>query len=327
MDTFYQLTSSDQLTGLVWTNIVFSRPGQVWEISEKTTNKIRATFNHSLGLPLGRNRWLFEGSSCSDPGASADYRTLNLHLDVEQPGHFCCDDGTCFNSELVCDNRADCYDKSDERNCSLVVTKFGHNLNRTPLPFNQADGKFSISAVLTILNVYDIDEADSSVDVEFLLQLEWLDSGLMFRFLKEDSNRNRLSYMEEKSIWTPQIIFEVLKKETPTEPLQFFVIRKKPPKATYERDYLESYDGSENPISLVMKRRLIILCPFDFQSFPFGSQSCTFRFYLQGRDNELAELRPTIANIGPPHLGPFNINNWTIQFNYNKFTNTKYAGR
>ena len=89
---------------------------------------------------------------------------------------------------------------------------------------------------------------------------------------------------------------------------------------------MESYDGSDNPISLVMKRRLIVLCPFDFQSFPFGRQTCTFRFYLQGRDNELAEVKPKIANIGPRHFGPYLINNWTIEFNYNKFTNTKYTG-
>ena len=179
---------------------------------------------------------------------------------------------------------------------------------------------------MTILNVYDINEAESSVNLEFLLHLEWLDSGLEFKFLKENPDRNRISDKEENSIWTPEIIFEVLKKETPVEPPQYFVIRKKPPQPIFERDYIESYDGSDNPISLVMKRRLIILCPFDFQLFPFGRQSCTFRFYLRGRDNELAEVRPTIANIGPPHFGPYIINNWTIEFNYNKFTNTKYTG-
>ena len=33
---------------------------------------------------------------------------LKLQLDVEQPGHFCCDDGLCVASEKVCDGVADC---------------------------------------------------------------------------------------------------------------------------------------------------------------------------------------------------------------------------
>ena len=38
-------------------------------------------------------------------------RELLLHRTVPQPGHFCCGDGTCISSELVCDNNQHCEDR------------------------------------------------------------------------------------------------------------------------------------------------------------------------------------------------------------------------
>ena len=57
-------------------------------------------------------------SGCSDPGKN--YCALNLHLDVEQPGNFCCGDGTCISSELVCDNVAHCSNSEDETDCHIL---------------------------------------------------------------------------------------------------------------------------------------------------------------------------------------------------------------
>ena len=65
------------------------------------------------GLPVGFHRWYFPTSACTDPRDLGEeevtYRTLNLQLDVEQPGNLCCDDGgACISSSLVCDGFPDC---------------------------------------------------------------------------------------------------------------------------------------------------------------------------------------------------------------------------
>ena len=272
-------------------------------------------------MPVGKNLWTIPADDCSDPG-QPQHRPLNLHLAVEQPGNFCCDDGTCVDSELVCDNKVHCRDKTDERNCSLVVHKEGYSHILPPFTDGQ---QFSISAAVTVLNVFDINEDDSYIDIVILLHLHWFDSGLKFHFLKENQNRNSLTQSMKETIWTPKIIFEDLKKETPVEEPQFFVSRLTGPELN-ETDYTESYDGTDNPMNLLMKRRLILICPFLFQSYPFGIQTCVFRLYLQGGDNELAQLRPNISSIGPRHFGPYLIDSWAIEANHDHFTNIKYIG-
>ena len=72
------------------------------------------TKDTTTDFPIGVNGWHFLDSDCVDPGQQVSYctvlyctvlyctgqqvRSLNLHLEVEQPGHFCCEDGTCVDS-------------------------------------------------------------------------------------------------------------------------------------------------------------------------------------------------------------------------------------
>lgn len=71
-----------------------------------------------LGCSVGTN--VFLCWYCWPPDPGRDTRSLNLHLAVSQPGSFCCDDGTCIPSELVCDGDSDCSDQTDERSCEMV---------------------------------------------------------------------------------------------------------------------------------------------------------------------------------------------------------------
>ena len=49
------------------------------------------------------------------------YRRLSLHVAETQPGHYCCGDGLCLSSNMVCDGNQDCTDRSDERHCTMVL--------------------------------------------------------------------------------------------------------------------------------------------------------------------------------------------------------------
>ena len=78
--------------------IVYSEQTQSWQIVNITnTDQVFASMNGSEGndFPIGLHQWMFERTDCSDPWDD-EFRSLQLHRDVRQPGYFCCDDGTCL---------------------------------------------------------------------------------------------------------------------------------------------------------------------------------------------------------------------------------------
>ena len=95
-------------------------------------------------------------------------RQLNFHKYVE-PGNFCCNDGTCFTSEHVCDGAYNCATEEDEDDCAKV---------KLPTHYNKYDPPNEIFVNLTIVDIMDINEEDSTFDIYFgmIIKLRFLDS-------------------------------------------------------------------------------------------------------------------------------------------------------
>ena len=110
VDSFYMLGEGERLTGYTQTFMLPSTDRTRWEIRDSFTNDLLAHTKDSAEFPIGRRSWYFEpaGNVSKCEGSSRD---LLLHLSVEQPGHFCCGDGVCISSELVCDNNQHCNDR------------------------------------------------------------------------------------------------------------------------------------------------------------------------------------------------------------------------
>ena len=177
---------------------------------------------------------------------------------MEQPGQYCCDDGTCIHSELVCNNFANCQDRSDERNCTTIdMPEYGYNKNLPSIGFkNDKKRLLRINSTFTFLNIFDIDEGESSFDLYFMIHFEWFDDDLQFRFLKDDDNDNTLSLELVKQIWTPDVEFDVIEKVIKESKPRYYVTKKGAPKLEGHIEVKEVYEGSENPINLWMKNRI-----------------------------------------------------------------------
>ena len=101
MDVFYLMKSSFEFFGyLGLSSITFSVMENSWKIRRSEGGEELAE-RQGMDLPLGRNTWNFSLQNCEG-------NILKLHLDVDQPGNFCCDDGLCIDSQKVCDGTADC---------------------------------------------------------------------------------------------------------------------------------------------------------------------------------------------------------------------------
>ena len=316
IDRFYVLRSESELLGVTSTRMILSSNSNRWEIVDRNDKaKIFAFTNQSGLIPLGKHRWYFQEESCGD-------LDLNLHREVEKPGHFCCEDGSCIESELVCNNFPDCQDETDEKNCSLLIQPGANYKNYLPSISIEKGKKIllSINTTFTVLKVFDVNEEESFIDILFKLHLEWFDKSLYFQFLKYSDNENILVSEDNiAKIWKPEPIFEMIKsKDQINNEDQIFISRKKTPTLATDK-IREIYPGESNNLNLVKLNRQIFICPFVNTNYPFGKAAdCGIIFHLQGVSESLTNLKPRLINEGPTAIGQYLIENWTIQSEIDK---------
>ena len=83
---------------------------------ECSASLLLQTSSHTTSnIPIGINKWTFPAD-----GYKRTARMLNFHKNVAQPGNYCCNDGTCFTSELACDGIRHCQSGEDEVNCTMI---------------------------------------------------------------------------------------------------------------------------------------------------------------------------------------------------------------
>ena len=122
VDTFYVMKRATEFRGYIQTGIVYSDLTARWEIVNMTnTTHVLAFMEHDedINFPLGLHPWYFIESNCTDH-PDKQFRSLNLHLEVAQPGTICCHDGACIDSQLVCNDFPDCRGGEDEANCTFL---------------------------------------------------------------------------------------------------------------------------------------------------------------------------------------------------------------
>ena len=94
---------------------------------EKTIGISKNTFD---SLMLGRSSWMIEG----DSPACSDEKSYNIPLKLSGCGEeeFTCNDGQCIDINKRCDQIRDCRDRSDEKDCKLIVLEEGYSKNIIP---------------------------------------------------------------------------------------------------------------------------------------------------------------------------------------------------
>ena len=95
----------NEFTGYTQSMIKYSNVTNRWEIWNEFDKMLIATLNYTSNLPYGVHSWYFTDSLFCTNDHGDHTRYLNLHPEVEEPGSFCCNDGHCISSELVCDSQ------------------------------------------------------------------------------------------------------------------------------------------------------------------------------------------------------------------------------
>ena len=125
VDSFYTYKAPTEFQGFINSKVIYNFENDQWEIiifikNETTTlNKTVASLNPSHEKnPLGLKSWNVSKEVCDDNHDSTvtdGLRSLHFHLEVEMPGEFCCHDGQCISSELVCNGFSNCNGDEDEQ--------------------------------------------------------------------------------------------------------------------------------------------------------------------------------------------------------------------
>ena len=268
-------------------------------------------------------------SKCTDQGVP--WRLLNLHIEVDQPGHFCCDDGKCIKSQYVCDNVKHCDDKSDETNCSMVIfpesydkllppTKLDDDISFSYQSVNSIQSLTTIEGNFKVLDLLDVNEIDSTFDIYFKLDLKWYDVNLKYKYLNDMNEKNAFYQDELDEIWTPKIQF--IHVENNDDVIKFgdtIFIKKENSSAKLTgglenlRVY-EIYEGSHHSINILTKRKMKFSCPFEnIKNYPFGIQKCSLHFYISGVANGLTKLDCNIESPEQKTVGQYEVRDWTLR--------------
>ena len=300
VDAMFVMLNSDQFLGYTNSMMRYSVERSRWEIvSTINTTNVLAFMRTQSDFPLGLNDWYFLDSNCSDPGQ--EFRALHFHLDVKQPGHFCCDDGTCLDSQLVCDDFSDCDDGSDENNCTFINFNLHspkHNTETPPTEIKNGKKKpIVLNATFNVLDIFGIDEVDSTFDLHFILEIQWSHHFISFEFLKSNDYHNFLLKTLKENMWIPKVEFseiaEVIQSSR-NDNDNVIVLRRGKPRLDTHLDSVRSsevYTGQENPMKILIERRIKFSCSFDsIKNFPFGRQKCSLKFQLVEASNHIKTI-------------------------------------
>ena len=106
-----------------------------------------------------------------------------------------------------CNQHPDCRDRSDEKNCKVLVLGEGYNKNVPPVPVDGRDnGKVSVSVFIDILKLVDIDKEDYSIDIQFSIFLKWVEDRATYQNLKTRWSLNALTQEDIQLLWLPKVI-------------------------------------------------------------------------------------------------------------------------
>ena len=287
---------------------------KTWQISHYFFKDMTVTLLDSSRRPFGKLVWKVANYSCNQ-GQTVE---MELLLSTCLEDQFTCNDGTCIPLENRCDNKQDCNDVSDEKQCKIVALDEGKYLkDKTPPPLEEGKN-LQVMLSMNIFNILDIREVQNIIVLKFDLETTWLDSRLQFYNLKIDPGMNTLISVEKLMIWVPTILFSntdigVTSKNDEESFITILRNQKGNLIGSEVNEDIMVYEGSQNEIKFNRVYKSEFICTYDMRFYPFDIQVCTIDLVVDGSTAKFIDLLPgKLVYSGEPDLSQYYVMGFDI---------------
>ena len=238
-------------------------------------------------------------------------------------GFFTCNDGLCIPMSKRCDQTAHCEDKSDEKNCKLVIIEDNYNKNIAPFTVDQVTEEIeavNINVSSEIIDILNVDEVEQAFEVKFRLFLSWYDVRLIFHNLKTSRMANSPAIDEAQRLWIPNVIFDNTKNNDVLtyDPLAKFTVSREGTLVLSEEtvvDEINVFNGIENKIIYDRIFTKKIKCIYQLQLYPFDTQECMVNLEVGKYERNIMKIFPqSIEMKGETMLAQYFITGWKLEF-------------
>ena len=317
VDTFYIFVNATYMLGYTSSEIILNEKYKQWEIRNRVSGVVSAIMNDTRRFPIGMNKWYFINETCRD--SVGNYRHMKMHLDVDEPGNFCCNDGSCIKSEFVCDEIHHCKTFEDEEGCELILNPLDKSTDIPPIRVHETNGSIIRAPVLASVKIYKLFSVDQSAgifEILFTVNLKWKNQNLQYNYLKET---DAVNFFDKNVTWTPNINFFHMKKNYDYKG-ETFIKRNMSAKPVLSGDtdilkVREIYNGEDHYIHKIIRRRAEFMCSFDqIVLYPFGNQECDMGFYIEGTDSKMTSLiNESFLQPNEYEIGEYLIKDWIFE--------------
>ena len=188
------------LQGLGRSSITYDTNKKVWKLEVAYSNlNVTSTAPHS-SFTLGKHNWTIAGDE--DCLISGNEQVKELKMSGCQDGEFTCNSGQCVSMSKRCNQLPDCRDKSDEKNCDVLVLEEGYNMKVPPVESNDP---IDVALSIDILKLVDINEPDYSIEIQFEIMLKWKENRAKYNNLKRTDALNALTQDNIEELWLPEV--------------------------------------------------------------------------------------------------------------------------
>ena len=272
------------LLGQDHTRIEYNDTTSNWVLRDARYDVTAMSRATKMSYVLGKHKWTISNDTfkCNE---GKPYTTQLKLSGCNPEGEFTCADGQCIKMEERCNQVPDCRDKSDERQCQIIVLEGGYNKNIPPIKRAKQGTAIPtiVSISITLMKVVEIEEVDHSIHLQFQISLSWKENRVRYQNLKKKTSLNALTENDIRAIWLPLMVYDNTdQKEVTRLGMEWewatLVSVTRNLNNTFSRsgldqvDEAEIFEGAEHNLTMEQMYTWEFQCKYQLQSYPFDTQ-------------------------------------------------------